>query len=81
MPIALAAHYFLLHFLFDIVRKHYCPNYKKSRTIRPGGWNHVRCDTCDKLQRDIARGEDGSVECVAKQKEFLAHVKKQDVYR
>jgi hypothetical protein len=66
---------------FYRIRKHYCPNYKKSKTIRPGGWNHVRCDTCDSLQRDIMQCEEGSEECRQKQKEFLSHMTKQDCCR
>ena len=66
---------------FYRIRKHFCPNYKKSKTIRPGGWNHVRCDTSDSLQRDIMRFEEGSEECRHKQKEFLIYVRKQDCCR
>jgi len=66
---------------FYRIRKHCCPNYKKSKTIRPGGWNHVRCDTCDRLQRDIMRCEEESEECRQRQKEFLSHIKKQDCCR
>ena len=66
---------------FYRIRKRKCPNYKKSKTIRPGGWNHVRCDTCDSLQRDIMRCEENSEECRQKQKEFLSHVTKQDCFR
>jgi hypothetical protein len=66
---------------FYRIRKHYCPNFKKSKTIRPGGWNHVKCDTCDSLQRDIMRLEDESEESRQKQKEFMDHLKKQDCCR
>ena len=66
---------------FYRIRKNYCPNYKKSKTIRPGGWNHVRCDTCDSLQREIMKCEDGSEECCQKQKEILGHCKTQDCFR
>ena len=66
---------------FYRIRKHFCPNYKKSKTIRPGGWNHIRCDTCDSLRREIMRCEEGTAECISKQQEFLKHMKKQDQCR
>ena len=66
---------------FYRIRKHFCPNYKKSKTIRPGGWNHIRCDTCDSLRREIMRCEEGTAECISKQQGFLKHMKKQDQCR
>jgi hypothetical protein len=66
---------------FYRIRKNYCPNYKRSNTVRPGGWNHIRCDTCDSLQREIVKCEDCSEECCQKQKEFLDHCRKQDFCR
>ena len=55
--------------------------YKRSKTIRKGGYNHVRCGECSRLQRLILLKKLHTAERDTLQSEFLAHVTKQQVYR
>jgi hypothetical protein len=55
--------------------------YKRSKSIRKGGYNHVRCGVCSRLQRLILTKKNHTAERDALQSEFLAHVTKQQVYR
>ena len=56
-------------------------NYKRSKTLRKGGYNQVRCGECSRLQRLILSKKSNTNERDDLQSEFLAHVNKQQVYR
>jgi hypothetical protein len=55
-------------------------NYKKSVTLAKGGYNHLRCDVCDTLQRKIRGCEDEAARVLV-QDEFMEHLQKQERYR
>ena len=64
-----------------LFRKLERPHYKRSKTIRKGGYNHVRCGECSRLQRLILTKKNHTEERDALQSEFLAHITKQQMYR
>jgi hypothetical protein len=65
----------------SLTRKSERRQYKRSKAIRKGGYNHVRCSVCSRLQRLILTKKNHTAERDALQSEFLAHVTKQQVYR
>ena len=41
--------------MFHVHRKKERPYYKKHRSVRPGGWNHLECCTCNHFKREILK--------------------------
>jgi hypothetical protein len=48
--------------VFVAVRKEFRPHYKRSRRIGKTGWDHLRCEDCEKLGREIKKHPRGSAE-------------------
>ena len=75
----LRINFFIVTFLFT--RRSERRNYKRSKTIRKGGYNHVCCGDCSRLRRLIVTNKNNPIERDKFQNEFLAHVEKQQIYR
>lgn len=40
---------------YDVLRKEERPQYQKHKSTRKSGWDHMECDKCNSLQRDIQK--------------------------
>jgi hypothetical protein len=59
--------------IFCAVRKRYRPNFQRSKKVKHGGWSHVRCGECDRLEDCIKKAKD--LEEKKAQKELFIHHK------
>jgi hypothetical protein len=64
----------LSYAVFVAVRKEFRPHYRRSRRIGKTGWDHLRCEDCERLGREIRRHQRGSAEEKSAEKLFKDHL-------
>ena len=69
-----------LHTICICNRKQRRPQYKKHRSQRRSGWNHLECSTCNQLRRDIKKENDNN-KLLDLKAEFDAHKRRADFAR